>query len=246
MSMVSQLEIAQADPKNWAVNELKLRLAECQHHELQNYIFRCAQSSWFVNVTIRAEYDSELPTYLRETCQVPIEPESITSLYDDDLLLLTWIINPSHSLELIQHPGAPCLIAQAREAGLKLDMLLAFELSGVPAPRVYDNWREPDGVDIPLKADVKGMPHYGAVTTLYTNGELALVLLGDRSKCEQVHVKSLISAVPAAIAGFTATNTKRAVPADLGHGKELSDEEVKVVAAKFIMPNFKKNQDVTV
>lgn len=108
-------------------------------------------------------------------------------------------------------------------------VLLAFELAGLPAPKSYDDWRLPDGDNVPLTATSSDAT-LGTMTVHYTNGELALVTSGDGMRAKVVHTKSLRSAAVETLRGLSG----RAEGATVRESKEkLTQDEAKSLASKF-------------
>lgn len=111
-------------------------------------------------------------------------------------------------------------------------VLLAFELAGLPAPKSYDDWRLPDGDNVPLLA-ISSDSSLGTMTVHYTNGELALVTSGDGMRAKVVHVKSLRSAAVETLRGLRG-RAEGANHAGVREAKaQLTQDEAKALASKF-------------
>lgn len=102
----------------------------------------------------------------------------------------------------------PTKVIQVLDRG---SVLLGFELAGLQAPSDYDDWRLPDGYNVPTRAIIKSNPKWGTVTVHYTNGELALITSGDGKTAEVVYVKRMENASTSDLKGFLETNKEKKV-----------------------------------
>lgn len=201
-----------------------------------------------VEIKPRSEAEQSL---VWDSVQVPIEP--FKDKYSQ-ALALAWCVNEKRACELVPFLSEPNLLVQAVRAQLRINrfevkhvvdkatkltkevqfldrgsVLLAFELAGLPAPKSYDDWRLPDGDNVPLQATSTDSS-LGTMTVHYTNGELALVTSGDGMRAKVVHVKSLRSSAAEIVRGLSG----RAEGATVRESKEkLTQADAKALASKF-------------
>jgi len=209
-----------------------------------------SNATWNVAVRILPISKTLLQYGIWSGLQVPIEPSSDVI---DNILLAAWIANPAHSINLVRLEDDIPLLSQAVNAnlpsldktvtpvlnhcnqlvytsqnGIKHEYLypvqLAFELAGIPSPKNWEVWREPDGINVPFTAYVPHNEPLGSIRILYHDGEMALIISGDQLRVELIHLKRLESAALEGVNSLIATNTKKK-ERSIGHGRELTKAE---------------------
>lgn len=118
----------------------------------------------------------------------------------------------------------------------KGSVLLGFELAGIPAPKDYDTWRKPDGIDVPERCTMRYATQYGTSTVHYTNGETALITTGDGKRAELVKVKHMDNA---AVKELSDLKKSLRPKSDKVKEEKITDESIKALAAKWFT-EFKK------
>lgn len=205
-----------------------------------------------LHLTCEIKPRSEAEQSMWDELQVPIEP---FVSYWQCAIALAWCCNESRACVLVPKEGQANLLVQAVRAQLHINrfevkqvydkstkltkevqfldrgsVLLAFELAGLPAPKSYDDWRLPDGDNVPLMAVARWLPEMGTMTVHYTNGMSALVTSGDGMRAKLVEVKHLKSAAANLVNGLS----NRAKGATVRESKEkLTQDEAKSLASKF-------------
>lgn len=219
---------------------------------------------WKIPVRIRSRVQSTLPTTVWDSLQVPIEHLSgldkhlawawccnekhpcVLVPHEGEHNLLVQAIEAGIVINRYNNTGKTTqpvwaddkTITVPSEPIFELDrgsVLLAFELAGIAAPKEYDDWREPDGVNIPTRATLRHARHMGEVRVHYTNGEMALVTSESGMKAELMHVKYMESSASEVLKALTQNSKPKKDKKESTREAKVTEEDIKALAAKWFV-----------
>lgn len=235
LNKVEQLRIFELEfPKFWATEQL----TQWTEHNVPSMPLELAavlcRLSNGANLKLKSRITKQVDSALHESIwkelQVPFEPLSEFDVLDALLALIT-----GRTTEVVQYSTESNLLTQAYNAELtSIDVLLAFELAGLPAPRKWEVWRKPDEEHVPSRGTCAAHPAYGNFTVHFHNGEKALITT-PTGLAEVIRVEAIENANVSILDRLIKTNLKKPAKSTSDKAKfpEINEEQINALAAKW-------------
>lgn len=213
------------DPERYAIDYLTDIMDCSQHFTKGSILFNLVSPKIYgIPVTIEPKEKSQLPEWMWESVECPIEP--LTDLLHQ-AMACSWIINHDKAVLLKRSAQSDMtLLGQACNAGLSYDVTRCFELGGHPLPKNWETYRAPDGTEVPNRANIKSRPSLGECFVHFHNGEYAFVSGESFRQVDLVRVESLVSTSQSQLGDMVRKNTKAKQP-------ELNARQIAELAQKY-------------